>query len=152
MLYDFEEKLNKLYLDNNNNNSIFENYDQTLCVIIGLENFKNKLSSDLKSKIDMFFKKGKITGKINFIFVDSIDKIKSIEYEPWYKECVTNNSGIWIGNGISEQFTLKLSKTPKYLYDELQDNFGYVIKRGVPIQIKLIEMEKPPNNIELISF
>ena len=87
-----------------------------------------------------------------FLLINTIDKIKKIEFEPWYKSEVNNNFGIYLGNGISEQFTLKLSKTPKYLYDELQDNFGYVIKRGVPIQIKLIEMEKPPNNIELISF
>ena len=80
------------------------------------------------------------------------DKIKSIEYEMWYKSAVSNNYGIWIGNGITEQFTMKLSKTPKYLYNDIPENFGYIIKLGIPSLVKLLEIDKvPDDDIEYIK-
>lgn len=152
-IYTYIENINKVYIDNNQDDSSITKYSQTLCVINGFADFKAKLSPELSNKIDSLFKNGKLTGKISFIFIDTIDKIKSIEYDPWFKECVTVNSGIWIGNGISEQFTLKLTKTTRDLYEPIDNTFGYLINKGVPTLVKLIEIDEiPKDDIEYIDF
>ena len=69
-----------------------------------------------------------------------MDKIKSLEYENWYKATVRSNHGIWIGNGITEQFTLKINKVSKELYEEIPTLFGYYIKGGNYKLIKFVEI------------
>ena len=74
--------------------------------------------------------------------VDSVDKFKKVEYDDWHRECVVNNRGVWVGDGIANQFAIKLTKTTKELYEEVGPKFGYVVERGVPTLIKLLEEDK----------
>ncbi|MEG2321968.1 MAG: type VII secretion protein EssC [Bacilli bacterium] len=120
------------------NESAFKQSKEIICIIIGLEKFKSKLSDEFKNKFDDFMIKGKDLGKVTFIVADTIDKMKKLEYDKWYKECTSNNNGIWIGNGIADQFTMKLSKTPRYIQDTVDECFGYYVKAGNPILIKLL--------------
>lgn len=83
-----------------------------------------------------------LTQTIKFIFIDSIDIFKKIEYDNWYKAIVKNNQAIWIGNGISEQYTIKLTKITRELQQELEPGFGYIVKRGVPILTKFLTEEE----------
>ena len=71
--------------------------------------------------------------------IDSVDKFKKVEYDDWYRGTVNNTRGIWIGDGIANQFSIKLTKTTKDLYDEIGNRFGYVVERGNPTLIKLLE-------------
>ena len=78
-------------------------------------------------------------GIVNFIIVDSIDKIKKIEIETWYKNSVNNNFGIWIGNGINDQFSIKVSQKIDDMKENVPDNFCFVIKRGKAQYVKYVE-------------
>ena len=42
-------------------------------------------------------------------------------------------------NGISDQYVLKLTSTPRELREEIPENFGYVVKNGKAVLVKLIE-------------
>lgn len=148
---------NKYY--NNNFENAFEEIKQQInlkndrvddtkkftCIIIGIENLKNKLSS-VNLNIEDMFKNVKELNIVNYIFVDSVDKIKKCEYDSWYKEYVNNNFGIWLGNGISEQFSLKINNVTKELRQEIPDNFCYVVKRGKPELVKYIE------NFDIVEY
>ena len=131
-------KQKELYIANNHNKEIF-NSKKINCFIIGIESFKNKLSDDNKLKFGELFNNAKDLGIINFIIVDSIDKIKKIELESWYKNCVINTNGIWVGNGITDQFTLKINQKIPELKEDIPYNFCFVIERGRPKYIKYIE-------------
>ncbi len=146
-LYNYTLKMNDVYKENNYDDDSLNNYPNTVCMIVGVEQFLSRLSSDMKLKIDDFMGKSKSHKKLNIIFVDTIDKIKAIEYESWYRGSVSNNNAIWLGNGITEQFSIKLSKTPKQLYDEIPENFGYIIKLGIPTLIKLIEIDNVDDDV-----
>ena len=74
-----------------------------------------------------------------YSLVDSIDKFKKYEYEDWYRASINNTRGIWVGDGIANQFSIKLAKTTKDLYDEIGNKFGYLVERGTPALIKLLE-------------
>ena len=67
-----------LYVQNGYNISVLRNQKPILLVINGIEDFISKLSSDNKAKANDFFTKAKDLGIINFILVDSIDKIKNM--------------------------------------------------------------------------
>ena len=137
-LYSYVERLNQVYVSNNYNVDSIKSSQDLLIIIVGLSQFKNKLSSDFQDKLDSFMTMIKDLRKISIVIVDVIDNIKNFEYENWYKTVVSNNHGIWIGDGIADQYTIKLSKNPKYIKDEIGNKFGYSIKKGNPILIKVL--------------
>lgn len=128
----------KIYVDNNYNKKSLEGQTNITCMILGINDFKNKLSDDNKKSFDSLFEKGKDLGTFNFIIVDLPDKLKKMEYDSWYKNSVTNNRGIWLGNGIANQYVIKLNKIPRELYEEIPNDFGYVIEKGYALLIKTV--------------
>lgn len=145
----------ELYTEINNAQEIYQksNYDKKsiehitnlTCVICGIDKLSAKLSLDNKKLLGKMFECGKELGKYCFVLVDSVDKFKKIEYDDWYRNTVNNNRGIWVGDGIANQFAIKLTKTTKELYEEVGNRFGYIIERGIPVLIKLLEEELTNN-------
>lgn len=138
-LNNFINKQKNIYISNNYNKKIFENKKSITCIIIGIETFKNKLSDENKAKFSELFINSKDLGIIQFILVDSVDNLKKIELESWYKNCVNNTNGIWIANGINNQFSLKVSQKINDMKEELPDNFCFVVNRGKVQCVKYIE-------------
>ena len=147
-LTNYIEEKRKLFVDNNHNPNIFEDDAKITCIIIGIDAFKNKLKFENSSKFGSLFENSKDLSLINYIFIDSQDKIKKIEYDSWYKTVVNNTQGIWIGNGISDQFSLKINSVTKELRQEIPDNFCYVIKKGKAELVKYVEDFEIPEIIE----
>lgn len=129
------------YKNNNYSKSVLDKYKNKIIIIIGLDKFKNRLSDDNQNFMEKYFEMSQEIGKQTYIFVDNVDKLKKLEYDNWYRSVVNTSQGIWLGNGIADQFTLKLTKVGKELYQEVGSNFGYNVRRGIPVLVKLIEDE-----------
>ena len=52
---------------------------------------------------------GELSNKVSITIFETIDNIKQFEYENWYKTVVASNHGVWIGDGIADQYTIKAS-------------------------------------------
>jgi len=126
------------YIKNNYRRDIFKEEKHKTIIILGFDSFKNRLNPDNSRKIASIFEKSKDLGFINFVFIDSIDKLKKLDYETWYKTCVNTNDGIWIGPGINDQFTLKVNQRTNELKEQINDEFCFVLKRGNPILVKYV--------------
>ena len=132
----------QVYINNNYNKEIFNGIKPVVCIIIGIDSLLLKLSPEAKNKYNTLVETANMIQTIKFIFFDTIDIFKKMEYDNWYKAIVKNNQGIWIGNGISEQYTLKISKITRELQLDLENGFGYVVKRGVPILTKFLTTDE----------
>ena len=108
-------------------------------ILLGVSDIISRLSDEVKTKFIDAIQKGKDLGVINILFIDSSQGLKKLEYEGWYKTVIANNRGIWLGNGISDQFSIKLSKSPRELREVLESNFGYSVKNGIATLIKTVE-------------
>ena len=98
-----------------------------------------RINADNKNKLSSVLVNAKDLNVDNFVIVDSADKIKSFGYDEWYKTGVDQSQGIWLGNGIADQYVLKLLSVPRQLRDEIPENFGYIVKNGKTTLVKLIE-------------
>jgi S-DNA-T family DNA segregation ATPase FtsK/SpoIIIE len=112
-----------------------------ICFLININAMLGKLSAIEKGKFTTLINDSKKNGNIKYIIVDTIDVIKSINFEPWYKSNVDMSEGIWLGNGIGNQFTLKVTTNSRVLRAEVAPSFGYVIKKGKASLIKLMSDE-----------
>ena len=141
-LYNQIQATQEIYQKSNYDKRSIENLPITMCIIGGIDKFTAKLSQENKNLFGKMFELGKELGKYCFILADSVDKFKKVEYDDWYRNTVNNSRGIWIGDGIANQFAIKLTKTSKELYEEIGNRFGYVVERGIPVLIKLLEEGK----------
>ena len=130
------EALNNEYQNKHNGD---QNY--TMCVLIGINATLSKLSSIEKGKFTKLIEDSKETGFIKYVFIDTVDVLKNIAFETWYKPNADLSDAIWIGNGISNQFTVKVTTAARILRQELPPGFGYIIVKGKANVIKLITEE-----------
>lgn len=138
-LYNFVLSNVEKYQKSGFNKEILKTIKPITILILGIDAFKNSLSNENQLKIEEFFNQAKALGIINFIIVDSIDKIKKLEIDSWYRNNVNNSNGIWLGSGIDDQFSLKINKRIPEMKEEVPDNFGFVIKNGKVKYIKIVE-------------
>ena len=143
---DESNKVKRDSLKNQNEVSIKAlNYKNIKCIINSFSEFYKYLSADGKDKVNVFMLNGKVEYNINFIIIEDINNLNSFVYEEWFSKHVSLNNGIWIGNGISEQYHLKLNKISKEMYSDIGDDFGYVINDS---KAKLTKLLTSINNIQ----
>jgi DNA segregation ATPase FtsK/SpoIIIE, S-DNA-T family len=95
-----------------------------------------QLSEDGKDKLKVFLER--VNGlNVTIIFSDAVDKLSSYTYEPWFQKQVSLSEGVWAGNGIAEQYTLKINKITNDMYGELPEDFGYAVNKG---KVKLVKL------------
>ncbi|MBQ3307211.1 MAG: type VII secretion protein EssC [Bacilli bacterium] len=134
---DCTQSKDKLLAEYNNNDPNKTVYG----IIINVQTLLNKMDAASKADFTTLIINSKDKGNIRYIIVDSIEVIKSISFENWYKGFSDMSEGVWIGNGISNQFTLKVTTNSRILRQEVEPGFGYNIKKGKAELTKFISEE-----------
>lgn len=117
-------------------------YEKRLYIINSYSNLISRLTADSKEKLGLLLEKGESIHNLNFIVSESISSISMYSSEAWFRRHCSSGDGIWIGSGIASQYQLKISKITNDLYQELEDDFGYVVQKGKPRLIKLLSATK----------
>ena len=134
---DAVNKLTKMFEEKTTNN----NTDELVGFVIGINSLLSKVTDIEKTQLIAMFNKLGSVDTARIFLVDNIDAIKGLNYELWFKTNVDLSEGIWLGNGISNQFTLKVTTNSRTLRVEITDEFGYTIKKGKASMIKLMSDE-----------
>lgn len=116
-------------------------------IIIGIDKFIKSITDQGKDFIITLKKATKVKNHI-FIIADSISNIKNHEYDEWYEKCVKLDNGVWVGNGISDQYLFKTDKMDTKMINNCGIDFGYVIYKEKAILTKLLEMKKEVDEYE----
>lgn len=110
-------------------------------VITGINKYLLKLDPTIKAKLVKALTNMTQKSNIKIFIIDTIDGIKSISYEAWFKENVDLSDGMWIGNNISGQFTIKVTTNARLLRAEIEAGFGYCILKGKATLVKFLSDE-----------
>ena len=108
-------------------------------IIYGIDNLKNGLSDEELRLLKSLLGKIKTIPTVRVIIADAVTKIKSFEYDEFYRENVQPIYAVWIGSGITEQFTIKCSTYNKETRSQIPNDFGYNVERGSATLIKLLD-------------
>lgn len=149
---DYEEYVHTLFSDTVERNNTYkdakmdpkslESFERKIIVLVGYKRFLSQLTTDGQEKLGLVLLKAESNYKLHFILVDSVSDFSSCNYEEWYKKQITGADGIWIGEGIADQYMLKVSKLTNELYEEIGDEYGYVLNRNRPTLVKLLSSMK----------
>ncbi len=161
VLNSINENIDKIYTEYENSgfdNSVITKYQPMLFVVYDFTNFKSKLTVDLNQIMSNLFTKAVKLPIINFIVIDAVDSFKKIEYDAWFKQVSSMDNAIWIGEGIANQFTIKLTRsTDRALQAQIPNDFGYSVVNGRHAFMKVLtfdpttlaqENEKIENDVE----
>ncbi len=132
-------KQKAIYEANNYDENALQKEAKTTYFIFGISNLFTRIDDSNKEVFQNAISDTKNFGLDNYIIIDSSDKLKNSAYDAWYKESIDDSQGIWLGNGISEQYTLKLLSTPRELREEIDEDFGYIVKNGKATLVKLVQ-------------
>lgn len=141
-LFDDMVERNNTYKDAQMDVSVLQNYDEKVYVIVGIRKLIDQLTADGREKLCTLIEKAESIYKIHFVIVDSLAQFNTYNYEPWFKRHVTGTDGLWIGDGIADQYLLKVSKVTSDLYEEIGNEYGYSIIRNRPTLVKLLTSRK----------
>lgn len=112
-----------------------------VCVVIGLGKFINDFDNAEKDFFELL-KTADSLKNYNFIIAESVSRLKSHEYDEWYKNYLTGDTGIWVGSGVSEQYLIRVNIRDKNIMNRCGDSFGHVIKREQATVVKLLGMKE----------
>ena len=145
-----KNNLNEAFIDfvNKINDSLSKNVIvHNLCVIIGIDRLINNIDNG-EEMLEELLKNTELVQNCSFIIVDNATKLKNHEYDSWYKEYISTDNGIWIGNGIDSQYLINISADRNEIVNNCGSSFGYAVKRENPNLIKLLEMKEIGDEFE----
>lgn len=125
-------------LDAKNAGQPVPKYDKQLYIVNSYSSLTPLLSADSKDKLGLLLEKGEALHGINFIIFESVSNVSMYSSEPWFRKHCSMGDGIWVGNGIANQYQLKISKLTNDLYQEVEDDFGYIVEKGKTKFVKLL--------------
>ncbi len=133
---------NNTYKDANLDSTVLDGFGEQTFLILGFKKLYDQLSRDGQDKLSTLLEKAEPIYKMHFVLAESISRLNSFNYDGWYKRHVANADGIWIGDGVADQYVLKINKVTSNLYDEIGDAYGYMIQKGKPTLVKLLSGKK----------
>ncbi|HOZ88943.1 MAG TPA: FtsK/SpoIIIE domain-containing protein, partial [Bacilli bacterium] len=147
---DYVDELYTKYQTSGYDETALDKFEHTICVVLGIDKFQNLLTPENQKLYAGAIDKAKNLNKLSFIFVDSIDNFRKSEYDNWYKSMINSSRGIWIGNGITDQMTLKIIKATPEMREEIPAGYAYDILNGNPCLVKYIESYEQDDDYEIL--
>ncbi len=138
-LFDEMVRRNNEAVDSRDSAAATPAFDEQVIVIPSMSALLSALTDENREKFTTMLEKCDASLGANFVFGEAAPNITSMIYERWAKEHVATNAGIWLGDGLSDQFTLQVTQVAGYdAYEQIGPGFGYLLKRGKPHLIKVL--------------
>lgn len=115
-----------------------EEFEPLFVVINSLSTLRAILSDTGREKLSIVLEKGTKEYNVNIVIAEQVKNISSVAFERWYKANVSASDGLWIGNGITEQYQMKASKTTREMHEDITPEFGYSLIHGKCVKLKLL--------------
>lgn len=132
----FKESTDNVIIINKDNSKEFidklkeEVSMDTYYLIIGFANIQNNMDKEVYNEFIALLNNQQNYPLKHIIIVGSIEVIKTLRMENWFKNNVSDKFYIWLGDDISNQYTLN---PPNISYEDKKINFeymGYSIYKG----------------------
>ena len=119
-------------------NKIPADMHKVYCFVFGVSDLLNSLSVEDKKGFGLMLENVKGSYNFSFVLFDNPMSVSDYSFEKWYKSQI-NNTGIWVGDGIVDQYIFNITKRTKDIRKEIENDCGFFINKGKPTLIKLLD-------------
>ncbi len=113
-------------------------FDTRYVIVDSFSALLTKLPDDSRDKLKVLLEKGEAHYHVHIVCSDSVNNLSSYALDTWFTSHVSMQDGIWTGSGISDQYQMKLAKVTSDLYQDIGEQFGYIVSKGKVRLIKLL--------------
>ena len=117
-------------------------FDEQIYLVIGLQLILDSLDGEGRDQLVTLLEKAESAYAIRIVLCDSVKGLSECRSSAWYRRQVSGTDGVWVGNGICDQYIFSIGKISNALYAELPPHFGYVVHRGKPTLCKLLQPQE----------
>lgn len=117
-------------------------FEREIIVFCNLVSLKNNLDDKQKQQLDLLLEKGEAKYNLTVILAEQAANMGEISFDTWYKGKLSPKDGIWLGNGIDDQYHLKSTKILKEMREEILPGFGFSIHKGKGEFVKFLYSEE----------
>jgi hypothetical protein len=89
--------------------AIFAQQSRPFLFIVSLPSVYAILNSDTKKQFEDFIQGRDLRQLPGLVCSAEPERFSSFSYEPWFRELTSSGSGLWLGDGINSQTTLKIN-------------------------------------------
>lgn len=115
-------------------------FQKLIVFINGISELLSSLDEYHKEMLNLVLEKGQKTYNMNFVISEINKKISTVSYNNWYKQKVNTSNGIWVGTGITDQFSINISSQNSEMRKDISNEYGYVVNKGKTTKIKLLNL------------
>lgn len=137
-LFDMTLYRNNAYKDSLEANEEPPIFEPQLIIISSLLKIRQQLSETNVTKLNLILEKGEAKYGMHIILMEQSKALGTMTMEPWFKSKVSQTDGIWIGAGVTDQYTLKATKQTSEMREMIGKGYGYVFKKGKVTKIKVL--------------
>ena len=141
-LFEMVKERNNTYKETDDVAALVETWSEVCIIIVSLNPIKDALSDMGKEMLGLLLEKGCAEYKMFVILADNLRKLQTVRYESWYKQHITGTDGIWIGNGISDQYLLQINQNADVARDDISDFYGFIVTNGKAEKLKVLTEEE----------
>lgn len=114
-------------------------FEKKVVILKELGELLKNISEDSAEKLQLVLEKAEIDYQIFFIIIDEIGSLAKYSFEKWFKKNLSGKDGVWLGDGFSDQYILTVDKINRDMYDEISDDFGYLLENGKAVKVKIVQ-------------
>jgi S-DNA-T family DNA segregation ATPase FtsK/SpoIIIE len=137
-LYDILNVRAATYKQAVSNGKTSEKFEPKVIIINSLSSLKGIVSSKCIEKLSSVLETGMTYYNITVIIAEAAKNLTNYSYDKWYKQHITQNDGIWIGDGFSAQYHIKPGTITKEMREDTEDDFGFSLIKGKAVKIKVL--------------
>lgn len=140
LLFDEAVRRNNTYKTALNEGKELPVFEPLTYGISGLSSILKSISAESKERLEALLDKIDTNCKVRIIICDGVDSMVEYSNSPWFKT-QTAGSGLWIGEGLTEQRILKSNVSYSRNQATLTKFFGYLVSDGQAALIKVLTLD-----------
>ncbi|MDR2106594.1 MAG: type VII secretion protein EssC [Coriobacteriales bacterium] len=112
--------------------------ENSFVVIASLKNFVDALDGAVRPDLEVYLRDGGYRSLTGLVVSGEPSRFSSFNYDMWFKELSSYNSGIWLGSGINDQRIVKPSRILPLTIATPPKGFAWHVDRGESTLIKYV--------------
>lgn len=137
-MHNFVAARNNLYKSTQGEIPESQAFDQVVYVIQDYQSVVNELSSEIREGLDKVLDTNETSYKVHFIIIDDSRELGMCTTKIWFRNRCSIGNGIYVGNGITDQYVVRTNAISKELRADVEPGFGFVVSGGSAVLTKLI--------------
>ncbi|MBQ0012402.1 MAG: type VII secretion protein EssC [Clostridiales bacterium] len=115
-----------------------EHFEPIMVIMNSFSSITSLINETANEKLSLILEKGAVTYNVCIVLADQVKAFSSLSYKKWYTSNVSNADGLWIGNGFTEQYTMKANKLTAEMREETSSEYGFSLVDGRAVRLKLL--------------